>query len=493
MNRKVTESLGLAVLALFTLGLWLIAFRQIFAGWHIWDDPHFMAIAPVAGTDLSTWISTGADESGYYRPFSLLLWSWTSALGLKTFTHFQFVSISLLLGASIFLYLGLSKLFGNRPLSLAAASAFALNGAHLKPLMWITLWFHEASCFFAAANFALMILHAENGSPWLRRISLATLFFTYATNNAMHSWALVPLAIDFIYSRREEKEAISAWVKRWLWRSKDHLVLGLVLFAYIYLMHAPLERQSGSIHSLAENFTSVKAFALYVAASIAHPWGDSRAYSPYPLWLITLTSLTILISLFGYFFDRRLLIGTAALFGAGIVISMLKRWQMEYALPMALGGAILFCGTACGLVKRMPYAAWLLAPAWIFGAFYVSGTLMAPNFIPWYLADSQVSRHFVDSIKKISSEEKPGRVFVISKVHGERMKSASNAHFAWAAIPYFIPGRAVFLDHKLFLTGGLMGSLEITNPWAQRILRTAQPPLRLSCGDSGCARTEFPR
>ena|GEM_PF-3755926 len=487
-KNKIRTS-ALAASALLALVLWRIAFARVFEGWFLWDDPRFRAVSPLSFSDFFYWFGTAVDDNGYYRPFARLLWSWSSALGATEFAHFQRVSFALLGGTTAFLYYTISRLFGNRPVALAAACGFALAGVHLKTLLWTSVWFHEASCFFASANLALLVMHYEKRRAWARPLSLAALFLAYSTNNGMHSWALVPLILDFVFSSKDKDETLPSWLKKVLWKAKDHLLLSAAVFTFIYLLHDPFLQQRDMVAWTLHG--NAKAFALYVASSIAHPWGDGPAYTAYPLWLSALTALTIFTALVGFLFDRKMLIASAALVGAAFVISLLHgRWQVEYSIPVGMAVALLQGGAVSLAIKRLPQLGWLLAPAWIFGCFHVTSEIVAPVFVQSYLADSKVSEAFVESIKKLDAEEKPGRIFVLSEMKGQRLRSAANAHFLRPAVLLYTPGRAFFLDSKLFQTGEDFGLEEVSSPWVKKVLSQAADPLYLLCGDYGCERAE---
>jgi hypothetical protein len=489
LSAAAISNLGLAALALLGLSLWRSAFVRAFEGWFLWDDARFRAVAPLSLSDLFLWFGTAVDDNGYYRPFARLLWSWSTAFGARNFSDFQLVSVAMIAGSAACLYFSISRLFGNRPVALAAAAGFAFTGIHLKTLMWTSVWFHEASCFFAAANLALMIMHYEKPErAWARPLSVLALFLAYSTNNGMHSWAIVPLAVDFVLTSRLEDEKLFDYLARVLRKAKDHLLLSLALFTYLYVLHDPFSRQRDIVAWTA--YGNAKAFALYVTSSIAHPWGDGPAYTEYPNWLIALSAITILIAAIGYFREKRMLIATAALAGTAFVISLLHgRWQVEYSIPVAMAVALLHGGAVSLAIRRLPWLGWLVAPLWIYGCFIITSEKVAPVFVQSYLADAKVLHAFVDSIQKLDAEEKPGRVFVMSELRGKRLRSsAANAHFVHPAVLLFTPGRAFFLDSKLFQTVEDFGQEEVSSALAVKLLKLAEPPLRLSCDDYGCER-----
>ncbi len=484
---KGKTSFALAALALLGLVLWRLAFARVFEGWFLWDDPRFRAVAPLSLSDLPNWFGTAADDNGYYRPFARLLWSWTTALGATDFSHYQSASFAMLAGATVCLHYVISRLFLNKPIAIAAATGFALSGVHLKTLLWTSVWFHEASCLFAAANLALQIASYHKQNQKLRHLSLLSLFLAYATNNGMHSWALVPIAVDAVFLNKQESESIPNWLKRLAFKSKDHLTLSLALFAFIYVLNDPFVQQRDMVHVF--DFGNVKAFALYVASAIAHPWGDGPAYTAYPIWLTGLAALTIAIAALGALLDKKMLIGTATLFGTAIVISLLHgRWQVEYSIPVAMAVAILQGGAVSLAIRKFPIAGWALAPLWMAGCFVVTSEVVAPVFVQSYLTDSKVSKAFVESIIKLDAEEKPGRVFVLTELKGQRLKSAANAHFVHPAVLLYTPGRAFFLDSKLFQTGEDFGMEEASSPFATKVLKDSGPPVKLLCGDYGCEK-----
>jgi len=481
----------LALIAAVSAWLWLHLFAPIFQTGFMADDSIFLAVSPPSLHDIANWFLVPVDDSGYYRPFSRVLWSLMSAMGATTPGEFQIATLCLLFGAGFFLFLGLKSVHSNLSLAVAGSVAFVFSLAHAKSLFWITVWFNTASAFFASATFAFFCMAAKSGSVWQRRAGLVCLAGAYASNNAMHSMGIVPLAIDFVFLCRYEEESGLSRFRRLLWRAKDHLLVSASFFLFIYGCGHPFSRTS-QFHIHLFDIGNFRGLLGYVTASFWHPFGDGPmpAILENPLEVQAVTLGVMILFVFGFLWDRTFLIFSSLLVGTAFVISLLHdRWEVEYAAPVALGVAALISAGLAGVCTLLPLGkkavSYALCAGWIYCSYQFALEGM-PAFARDYLRDTSATAEFMRSIRELDQKLPRGRVFLFKKMEGPNLGSAPFGHFMGAAFWEMLPGRAYLLRPGIFISGEGMGMQDENGSWANENLNRAKPYIEILCGPGGC-------